>query len=78
MEERGRIIGYVLGNRMWRLLPRGLRLRGQMALLRRARIVDPDWYLSRNEDVAKAGVDPLRHYIEFGVREGREPNSSLR
>lgn len=28
-------------------------------------------YLEANPDVAKAGVDPARHYLEFGRREGR-------
>ena len=30
-------------------------------------------YLSANPDVAAAGIDPLRHYLEFGYQEGREP-----
>ena len=28
-----------------------------------------------NDDVAQAGVDPLTHFIEFGWREGRDPNA---
>ena len=35
---------------------------------------DPHYYLTMNEDVAQAGVDPLAHFIEFGWREGRDPN----
>jgi hypothetical protein len=34
----------------------------------------PDWYLSRNPDVAREGVDPERHYRSHGHREGRDPN----
>jgi len=36
---------------------------------------DAEFYLSENEDVRKAGVDPLIHYLEYGWREGRNPNA---
>ena len=36
---------------------------------------DRDFYLARNADVAAAGVDPYQHYLEYGWREGRDPNS---
>jgi len=32
---------------------------------------DPVAYLAVNPDVAAAGVDPYRHYKEFGYFEGR-------
>lgn len=35
---------------------------------------DAAWYLRRYPDVAAAGIDPLRHYVESGCREGRFPN----
>lgn len=31
----------------------------------------PDEYLALNADVAAAGVDPAKHYLEFGAKEGR-------
>jgi GT2 family glycosyltransferase/glycosyltransferase involved in cell wall biosynthesis len=37
-------------------------------------LVDPVWYLARNRDVAASGVDPLRHFIDQGLRERRDPN----
>lgn len=33
---------------------------------------DPEEYLSLHEDVRLAGVDPARHYLRFGLFEGRE------
>lgn len=33
---------------------------------------DPESYLTLNPDVRNAGVDPYRHYVEYGMREGRE------
>jgi glycosyltransferase involved in cell wall biosynthesis len=32
------------------------------------------WYLSENRDVAEAGAEPLRHYLQGGWREGRNPH----
>ena len=32
---------------------------------------DPARYLELNPDVAAAGADPVRHYLDFGRREGR-------
>lgn len=41
---------------------------------RRARwLFDKKYYLARNPDVARAGVDPVRHYVEHGGGEGRNP-----
>jgi hypothetical protein len=37
-------------------------------------LFDSAWYLARYEDVAGAGVDPLRHYLDYGMHEDRWPN----
>lgn len=37
-------------------------------------VFDADYYLSAYADVRGSGVDPLRHYLEHGAREGRLPN----
>jgi glycosyltransferase involved in cell wall biosynthesis len=37
-------------------------------------LFDPVWYLGKNPDVAAAGIDPLTHYREYGIAEGRDPN----
>lgn len=36
-------------------------------------VVDADWYLARNPDVASAGMDPAEHYLRHGFTEGRMP-----
>lgn len=41
----------------------------------RAALFDSSYYLFANPDVAKAGVDPLRHYVTHGWHEGRRPNA---
>ena len=42
--------------------------------IRRSGLFDAAWYLARNADVAKQGLDPLGHYLDEGWREGRKPN----
>ena len=34
---------------------------------------DSAWYLRINHDVRAAGIDPWKHFIEYGYREGRLP-----
>lgn len=36
---------------------------------------DRDWYLLRNPDVRRVGIDPLAHYQRYGEAEGRYPSS---
>ena len=38
-------------------------------------LFDSAFYLSSNPDVAIAQVDPYIHYLKYGSREGRQPNS---
>jgi hypothetical protein len=37
-------------------------------------LLDTKYYLSKYPDLSQAGVNPLRHYLEFGAAEGRKPN----
>src|SRR5271165_6215582 len=37
-------------------------------------VLDPLWYRARYRDVAASGIDPLRHFIDSGLRERRDPN----
>ena len=61
----------------WPLLPARLRLKRKLERLRRSGLFDAEWYLREYTDVAEAGIDPLRHYIEFGAKEGRAPNPAV-
>jgi GT2 family glycosyltransferase len=38
---------------------------------------DSGWYLEKYRDVAEAGVDPYRHFITFGAKEGRLPSHDV-
>jgi hypothetical protein len=38
---------------------------------------DARFYLAAHPDVAKAGVDPLEHFLVSGWREGRDPNRTF-
>jgi len=37
---------------------------------------DARWYLEANPDVKEAGVDPLRHYLQYGIKEGRKKSET--
>jgi hypothetical protein len=50
-----------------------IRLRRQMEAVAETGLFDSAWYLSVNDDVARAGVDPLRHYVVNGITENRHP-----
>lgn len=39
-------------------------------------IIDPDWYLQNNDDVAENNLDPALHFLEYGYPEGRAPRAS--
>ena len=54
---------------------RGRELKRRAALLAATGLFDADWYRRRYEDVAAAGADPARHFVEFGAREGRAPSA---
>ncbi len=45
--------------------------------LMRAGMLDSEWYLSKYPDVRKSGIRPALHYIQFGWREGRNPNADF-
>ncbi len=40
-------------------------------------LVDARWYLERYPDVRAARADPVRHFLRFGIREGRQPNALI-
>jgi len=51
-----------------------IRLRRDLAIIRRSPLFDRDWYLATYPDVLKMGVDPAKHYMYFGAFEGRDPS----
>ncbi len=47
------------------------------ALVERERsggMFDSAWYMSKNPDVATAGIDPFEHFVLYGCFEGRSPS----
>ncbi len=43
-------------------------------IIKKSKLLDVQWYLLQNQDVKNSGVDPLKHYLNFGWREGRDPS----
>ena len=55
----------------WLVHPRRWHLAVSYLRVRLAGTFRADAYLAENPDVEAAGVDPLMHYLEHGIREGR-------
>lgn len=51
---------------------------GRSRIIELGGFVDPEYYLATYGDVRAAGVDPVRHYCNAGILEGRSPRKSLR
>lgn len=45
----------------------------QAIYIRQSGLFDVGWYIERNPDVARTGVDPILHYVRYGAHEGRDP-----
>ncbi|MFJ7315182.1 glycoside hydrolase family 99-like domain-containing protein [Pseudomonas sp. NPDC098747] len=45
-----------------------------VAQLRESPLFDKEYYLANNDDVRALGVDPLKHFMLHGWREGRDPS----
>lgn len=67
----GAIIGDSRRGRLIDMLPGPLAMALRRRQLRRRGLFDPGAYHRANPDVAKAGGDPLRHYILHGLNEHR-------
>lgn len=76
--EVNRVIAAMLVDTGGPLMPRAMRVRRKMARFAATGLFDKDWYLKDNPDVAQSGMDPLRHYVQYGAREGRAPNARLK
>ncbi|NBV71229.1 MAG: glycosyltransferase [Burkholderiaceae bacterium] len=53
----------------WRRLERRIRMRRKRWIGRIG--FEREWYLKEYPDVARAGIDPIEHYISYGEKEGR-------
>lgn len=51
--------------------------RRHLAMLRKSKLFDAEWYLQKYPDVAALGIDPARHFLRFGAREGRSPSAKF-
>ena len=57
----------------WIVKRRQSRREAELELVSESPLFDGEWYLQHYPDVRAAGVDPLRHFMASGWREGRDP-----
>lgn len=53
------------------------RLEAERQVIRQSLLFDSNWYLETYPDVAKAGIDPIQHYLSVGWQEGRDPGPTF-
>lgn len=53
------------------------RIQKEYALLSKSDMFDANYYLSKNQDVAKSGMDSLLHFIKYGWKENRNPSTQF-
>ena len=46
-------------------------------LIAKSKYFNKRWYLKMYPDVKKAGVNPVKHYLQFGWKEGRNPSKKF-
>ena len=46
-------------------------------LIKKSGLFDSKYYLSQNEDVKNAKMNPIKHYLKFGWKEGRNPSEEF-
>jgi glycosyltransferase involved in cell wall biosynthesis len=50
-------------------------LNQRVQALKGSNFFDTEYYLSRNPDVRRSGMDPAEHYLRYGSHEGRSPST---
>lgn len=51
--------------------------RSDYQLVKKSKLFDPVYYLKSYPDVRLADLDPLKHYLNVGWKEGRNPSSTF-
>ena len=46
-------------------------------LIKKSGLFDIDYYFSQNEDLKKIKIDPIKHYLKIGWKEGRNPSANF-
>ncbi len=67
-------LGRFIAIPIFRRLRHRLHLKANLELIQTSFYFDAKWYLEHNPDVARAGIDPARHYLLYGGFEGRDPS----
>lgn len=49
----------------------------QVNLFKKSKLFDAEYYLSRNKDVADAGMSPIKHFLRYGAQERRNPSEQF-
>jgi glycosyltransferase involved in cell wall biosynthesis len=69
---------YPDGKILTRFLPgRSIFAGSSLRLIGESSLFDAEYYRATNSDLQDAGIDPVRHYLHHGWREGRDPSAAF-
>lgn len=51
--------------------------RNEYKTIKKSGLFDEKYYLTTNEDIRKADINPIKHYIKYGWKEGRNPSEKF-
>lgn len=60
-----------------RLIKGGFTYLLQTSILKKNPLFDSEYYLSHNKDVADAHISPIKHFLRYGAKEGRNPSDKF-
>ena len=49
-------------------------LNNQYKTIKKSGLFDDRYYLKHYEDIRKLDIDPIKHYLDYGWKEGRNPS----
>jgi glycosyltransferase involved in cell wall biosynthesis len=62
---------------LFKRLKKENRLNERIRKIKESNLFDMEWYLSEYEDVRLSGIDPIKHFLEYGFSEGRLPSKDF-
>ena len=67
----------IFGNSGYQKWQRGKDLKSNYKLVKNSKQFDSKYYLETYADVAQKNIDPITHYLKYGVKEGRNPRADF-
>ncbi len=54
-----------------------MRFQSRYSIIKKSELFDERYYLEAYDDIRKADIDPIQHYLKHGWKEGRNPSEQF-